>query len=132
MPPDLLNQLRVDVTVSVAPGTVASVKFRDQTFMQVTAVERLTVKSVNDSTEFPAEHDVTPGSSVLFSVGFSHYDYLSKIEDYALEAYGADSYFTLSMDADNVVRLAAAQNTPSGTLVVLYAIETPIAIILCV
>lgn len=122
--PDLYNQLRVDLDESVAPGTVASVKFRDQLFMEVTAAERLAVTSVNGSTSIPIEVYGAPDGDVDLTIGYSHDGYESVLEDYALDDPLLGS---ISLIGSNKIRLHIDPLAPAGSVIEVYAIETLVA-----
>lgn len=125
MVPDLYNQLRVDLDESVAPGTVASVKFRDRIFMEVTAVERLAVKSVNGSTSIPLPFPVRADDEIDLSVEFSHDDYVSTLDDYIVSD---PSLATISLIGENLLRVAVASDASRLSYFSVYAIETEVAI----
>lgn len=122
--PDLYNQLRVDLDESVAPGTVASVKFRDQIFMEITAAERLAVTSVNGSTSIPIEVEGAPDGDIDLTIGYSHDDYESTIEDYALDDPLLGS---VSLIDTNKIRLHIDPLAPAGSVIEVYAIESLVA-----
>lgn len=114
--------LRVDVGADVPGSSSFAVKFLDQTIINLTTIEKLTVVSVNGSTDFPLDLEVADGGSLDFTLEFSHY-YAPYYTDFALVPSSGGTWNPRPQDTWRFIPSVGS----AGATVELYCIETLIA-----